>query len=303
MVGSSTSWTVRSTDLVARLSSSRRSALSSSKRLNASRRRVGVAGPSPRSRAIEIALEMFCVSANAWRSASISVSSNWRWPPWVRRGVGYPKRRSHERSVLGLTPSMAAAAFVRTTLMPELSSVGQTCASRARRPANRKIPHGLCPAAQRAEKCLELLAVVTPLPARRAIAGQHARVRPAAHRAQRDAEDACRLRDGQAKSGLLGRLVLHDQCFRPLRRDLESLRRLCTALREDAHMGRLGDIDLSLTLDADEQDRLLAKRGDQLAHHRLRCAGLIGDKSLGGPVCVLFEGWDASGKGGAIKRL
>jgi polyphosphate kinase 2 (PPK2 family) len=30
---------------------------------------------------------------------------------------------------------------------------------------------------------------------------------------------------------------------------------------------------------------------------------LIGEKKLGPPVCVLFEGWDASGKGGAIKRL
>ena len=76
MVGRSTCWTVRSTDRVARLSSSRRSALSSSKRPNASRRRVGVAGPSPRSRAIEIALEMFWVSEKAWRRASISVRSN-----------------------------------------------------------------------------------------------------------------------------------------------------------------------------------------------------------------------------------
>jgi CBS domain-containing protein len=31
--------------------------------------------------------------------------------------------------------------------------------------------------------------------------------------------------------------------------------------------------------------------------------GLTGDRTLGPPVCVVFEGWDASGKGGAIKRL
>jgi polyphosphate kinase 2 (PPK2 family) len=36
---------------------------------------------------------------------------------------------------------------------------------------------------------------------------------------------------------------------------------------------------------------------------RLRCAGLTGDGTLGPPVCVVFEGWDASGKGGALKRL
>jgi AMP-polyphosphate phosphotransferase len=36
---------------------------------------------------------------------------------------------------------------------------------------------------------------------------------------------------------------------------------------------------------------------------RLLTAGLRGEDGLGPPVCVLFEGWDASGKGGAIKRL
>src|SRR5690242_14668623 len=36
---------------------------------------------------------------------------------------------------------------------------------------------------------------------------------------------------------------------------------------------------------------------------RLILGGLLGDGRLGPPVCVLFEGWDASGKGGAIKRL
>jgi polyphosphate kinase 2 (PPK2 family) len=31
--------------------------------------------------------------------------------------------------------------------------------------------------------------------------------------------------------------------------------------------------------------------------------GQIGEGPLGPPLCVVFEGWDASGKGGAIKRL
>ena len=31
--------------------------------------------------------------------------------------------------------------------------------------------------------------------------------------------------------------------------------------------------------------------------------GLLGTGELGPPLCVAFEGWDASGKGGAIKRL
>ena len=35
---------------------------------------------------------------------------------------------------------------------------------------------------------------------------------------------------------------------------------------------------------------------------RLQLAGLIGDGQLGPPLCVLFEGWDASGKGGAREK-
>jgi polyphosphate kinase 2 (PPK2 family) len=68
-------------------------------------------------------------------------------------------------------------------------------------------------------------------------------------------------------------------------------------------MGRLDDVDLSLKLSRAEQDRLLALHGSRLAQLRLTLAGLIGSGRLGPPLCVLFEGWDASGKGGAIKRL
>jgi polyphosphate kinase 2 (PPK2 family) len=35
----------------------------------------------------------------------------------------------------------------------------------------------------------------------------------------------------------------------------------------------------------------------------LTLGGQLGERKLGPPTCVVFEGWDASGKGGAIKRL
>jgi AMP-polyphosphate phosphotransferase len=68
-------------------------------------------------------------------------------------------------------------------------------------------------------------------------------------------------------------------------------------------MGHLDDVDLSLKLSRKEQDRLLALHGARLAQLRLALAGLVGSGRLGPPLCVLLEGWDASGKGGAIKRL
>jgi AMP-polyphosphate phosphotransferase len=68
-------------------------------------------------------------------------------------------------------------------------------------------------------------------------------------------------------------------------------------------MGRLDEVDLSLKLSRKEQERLLALHGTRLAQLRLTLGGLAGSGELGPPLCVLFEGWDASGKGGAIKRL
>ena len=38
-------------------------------------------------------------------------------------------------------------------------------------------------------------------------------------------------------------------------------------------------------------------------HLRLLLGGQVGPGEFGPPLCVLFEGWDASGKGGAIQRL
>ena len=68
-------------------------------------------------------------------------------------------------------------------------------------------------------------------------------------------------------------------------------------------MGRLEHVELDQKLDRDEYERRLEEGQQRLATLRLQLAGLIGDGELGPPVCMLFEGWDASGKGGAIKRL
>ena len=81
-------------------------------------------------------------------------------------------------------------------------------------------------------------------------------------------------------------------------------------------MGRLDDLDLSLkldaldltlTLDVDEEARRLEAGGARLARLRLTLGGLLpfgdGKQRLGPALCLVFEGWDASGKGGAIKRL
>jgi len=68
-------------------------------------------------------------------------------------------------------------------------------------------------------------------------------------------------------------------------------------------MGRLDDVDLSQKLGSKEYEERLAAAQDRLVARRLQLGGMIGDGRLGPPVCVLFEGWDASGKGGAIQRL
>ena len=65
----------------------------------------------------------------------------------------------------------------------------------------------------------------------------------------------------------------------------------------------LGDLDLSLDLSKEEEAERLAAAQKRLLALRLELGGLIGAKKIGPPLCVLFEGWDASGKGGAIKRL
>lgn len=68
-------------------------------------------------------------------------------------------------------------------------------------------------------------------------------------------------------------------------------------------MSRLADVDLTLELGRKEEAARLKAGQKRLLQLRLTLGGLIGDGRLGPPVCVLFEGWDASGKGGAIRRL
>lgn len=69
-------------------------------------------------------------------------------------------------------------------------------------------------------------------------------------------------------------------------------------------MGKqLDEVDLSGTLSRKEEERGLANAQARLAQLRLTLGGQIGGREIGPPLLVLFEGWDASGKGGAIKRL
>ena len=68
-------------------------------------------------------------------------------------------------------------------------------------------------------------------------------------------------------------------------------------------MASLDDVDLSAKLSPKQGLEQLQRAQRRLLALRLQCAGLIGDGILGPPLCVLFEGWDASGKGGAIRRL
>jgi len=71
-----------------------------------------------------------------------------------------------------------------------------------------------------------------------------------------------------------------------------------------ASMGRLANVDLSLRLSRNEEAERLEAGQERLLLLRLTLGGQLGDdRRLGPPVCVVFEGWDASGKGGCIKRL
>ena len=68
-------------------------------------------------------------------------------------------------------------------------------------------------------------------------------------------------------------------------------------------MGALDELDLSKKLSKEEEAERLEAAWTRLTQLRLTLGGLIGGGELGPPVCVAFEGWDASGKGAAIKRL
>ena len=68
-------------------------------------------------------------------------------------------------------------------------------------------------------------------------------------------------------------------------------------------MGRLDELDLSLSLSKEEEAERLAAGWKRLEALRLALGEKLPGYGLGPPVLALFEGWDASGKGGAIKRL
>jgi len=68
-------------------------------------------------------------------------------------------------------------------------------------------------------------------------------------------------------------------------------------------VGRLDAVDLTAQLSKRDGEKRLEVAQERLLRLRLQLGGQIGDRGLGPPLCVLFEGWDASGKGGAIKRL
>jgi polyphosphate kinase 2 (PPK2 family) len=65
----------------------------------------------------------------------------------------------------------------------------------------------------------------------------------------------------------------------------------------------LRDADLSLKLSREESEERIGRAQRRLLALRLQLGGLIEGPELGPPLCVLFEGWDASGKGGCIRRL
>ena len=66
---------------------------------------------------------------------------------------------------------------------------------------------------------------------------------------------------------------------------------------------RLDDLDLTQKLSAEESDRRVVAAQKRLLHLRLFSAGLLGPAPHAPGLLVLFEGFDAAGKGGAIRRL
>ncbi len=68
-------------------------------------------------------------------------------------------------------------------------------------------------------------------------------------------------------------------------------------------MGKLDEVDLTGSLSRTQEERELANVQARLAQLRLTLGGQIGEKRVGPPLLILCEGWDAAGKGGAIKRL
>jgi AMP-polyphosphate phosphotransferase len=70
-------------------------------------------------------------------------------------------------------------------------------------------------------------------------------------------------------------------------------------------VGRLDQLDLSRSLSKKEYEERLSAAQDRLVALRLALGGKLRgfEGRLGPALAVVFEGWDASGKGGALKRL
>lgn len=66
---------------------------------------------------------------------------------------------------------------------------------------------------------------------------------------------------------------------------------------------RLDDVDLTQTMSSLESQPRIASAQKRLLHLRLFSAGLLGPAPHAPGLVVLFEGFDAAGKGGAIRRL
>jgi polyphosphate kinase 2 (PPK2 family) len=66
---------------------------------------------------------------------------------------------------------------------------------------------------------------------------------------------------------------------------------------------RIDGIDLTARLSAEESEERIRRASRRLVHLRLLTAGLIDPHQPGPGLIVLFEGFDAAGKGGAIRRL
>jgi AMP-polyphosphate phosphotransferase len=68
-------------------------------------------------------------------------------------------------------------------------------------------------------------------------------------------------------------------------------------------MSRLGSGDPPIEISKKKAVARLEEAQQRLLRLRLILGGQIGEQKIGPPLCCVFEGWDASGKGGAIKRL
>jgi polyphosphate kinase 2 (PPK2 family) len=68
-------------------------------------------------------------------------------------------------------------------------------------------------------------------------------------------------------------------------------------------MSRVEKIDLSPTMSKEESDKRVEAAQHRITQLRLFSAGLLEPNVVGPGLVVLFEGFDAAGKGGAIRRL